>query len=90
MTLTKEVEVSITVRVTIDETKFDADFMAKLVTLDEHIEHLGWAYARGRADDFIGSFIEGYGPAESMGIKFSDVGVDKARILAPAKPTVDK
>ena len=78
--LTKEVTVTTTVRVTIDETKFDADFMAEFArsigdfdTLDKHIAYLGWLYATGRADDLTGSFIEGYGPTAKMGIKFADV-----------------
>ena len=63
--------------VTVDETKFTPEFMAEFrktfydfKTMDDHIQHLGQLFSRGLCDDF--SFIEGYGPAKDMGIKFSD------------------
>jgi hypothetical protein len=65
------------VEVTLDETKFDDKFMQEFqrsmyhfTSLEEHAEHLGQLYARGLYDN--GSFIEGYGPAADMGIRFED------------------
>lgn len=69
------VEVTQTVTVTLDETKFDETFMKEFResfyqfdTLEEHAEHLAQLEARGLVDDYE-PFIEGYGPAEDMGIK---------------------
>jgi len=63
------------VRVTVDETKFDEEFMADFqrqmypfTDLEDHLEHLAQLHARGICDDH--SFIEGYGPAQDMGIRF--------------------
>ena len=79
MTTNKTVIVEQTIRVTVDESKFTPEFMQEFResfydfdTLDDHIKHLGQLCARGIADDF--SFIEGYGKASDMGIKF--VGID--------------
>lgn len=73
-----KVAVTQVVEVTLDESKFDADFMAEFVqhffpidTIHEHAEHLAQLYARGIYDN--GDFIEGYGDAKDMGIKFSTV-----------------
>ncbi len=75
---TKNVRMSITVEVTVDERKFTPEFMREFrglfynfTTLDEHIEHLGQMYARGLYDNH--DFIEGYGPADEMGIKFENL-----------------
>jgi hypothetical protein len=80
--ITKTVRVTSTVKVTVDASKFDADFMAEFRrsmypfrTLDEHIEHLGQMYARGIVTDFD-NFIEGYGEIKDMGISFSSSGTD--------------
>lgn len=84
-----DVEVIQIVRVTLDETKFGDDFMQEFResicnfrSLGEHAEHLGQLYARGVADDiFPGqSFIEGYGEASEMGIRFKDLGVEASII----------
>ena len=63
------------VEVTMDEAKFDAEFMDEFTTsffpydtIEEHACHLAQLHARGVADDR--DFIEGYGPAEDMGISF--------------------
>lgn len=71
----KFVKVEQTVEVEVDEAKFTQDFMAEFrevmypfASLNEHICHLGQLHARGLADDL--SFIEGYGPAKAMGIRF--------------------
>lgn len=73
--ITKTVEVTQIVNVTIDETKFDEQFMAEFRRyffdydrLDDHITHLAQLHARGISDE--NDFIEGYGPASGMGIKF--------------------
>jgi len=79
MTVTKEVEVVLHVKVTVDETKFTQEFMTEfrriicpLYSLDDHLEHLAQMYARGVVNDR--AFIEGYGQASGMGIKFEDAG----------------
>jgi hypothetical protein len=76
MATTKEVAVTVTVRVTVDETKFTPEFMAEFRdglydfhTLDEHILHLGQLCGRGLVDNLT-EFIEGYGPPADMGIVF--------------------
>lgn len=78
---TRTVRVEQIVEVSIDDTKFTPDFMAEFRrtmypfdSVDRHIEHLAQLYARGVADEF--SFIEGYGPASELGIKFRQVSQD--------------
>lgn len=73
--ITKTATVSQNVVVTVDETKFTPEFMAEFRasfypfrTLDRHIEHLAQLHARGIAEN--NQFIEGYGPANEMGIRF--------------------
>lgn len=39
-------------------------------TVEEHIEHLGQLFVRGIVGGIANPFIEGYGPADEMGIKF--------------------
>jgi len=65
------------IEVTLDETKFDEqfveDFKASFFdfqTLEEHAMHLAQLRARG----VNGEFIEGYGPVKDMGIKFKNIG----------------
>ena len=72
----KEIEVVQMVTVAVDESKFTPEFMETyrrsfndFHTLDDHLAHLGRLFAQGLADD--GSFIEGYGLAAGMGIKFT-------------------
>lgn len=78
MTKTFLVEVKQTVRVTLDETKFDTAFMSEfpqngrhLRTLEDHAENIGQLYACGLID--LGhnryDMIEGYGHAHLMGIE---------------------
>ena len=81
MATIKHVLVTQEVRVRINKTKFTKAFMREFResfydfhTLDEHIEHLAQLHARGIADD--DSFIEGYGPAADMGIRFKVVDQD--------------
>lgn len=71
----KTVYVTSEVVVSIDREKFDEEFMKEFRdsfypfhTIDQHIEHLAQLYARGLCDNH--SFIEGYGPAADMGIRF--------------------
>ena len=76
MAITKRVTVTVEVDVTIDETKFDAEFFRQFNSsifdagddLDEHFKHLAMLHAQGLIDD--DSFIEGYGPTKDMGIAF--------------------
>lgn len=82
MLLTKNVQITQTVKVTVDENKFANEFIREFTryfypfhSIELHIEHLGQLYARGLADNF--SFIEGYGQAKDMGIKFEDVSQDQ-------------
>lgn len=74
---TYTVDVTQTVTVTLDETKFDDAFMQEFRshfysfdTLDEHAEHLAQLEARGLVGDYK-PFVEGYGPLGEMGIKLS-------------------
>ena len=69
------------IAVTVDETKFTPQFMAEYRqsffnynTIDEHREHLAELYARGVIDGWSDEVIEGYGPANEMGISFRDLG----------------
>lgn len=78
----KNVTVHITVKVKIDESKFDEKFMEEFresfypfYDLDDHYKHLAQLYARGISDN--GDFIEGYGPAEDMGIKFEESWIEE-------------
>ena len=79
--LTKQVSVTQAVKVSVDESKFTPEFMAEFRqsfynfdTVDDHIEHLGQLFARGLVGGYLpDEFIEGYGPAEAMGIHFYEV-----------------
>lgn len=91
MATTREVIVTQRVRVTVDESKFDADFMAEfretmffVDTVDGHVKHLAQLFARNIVDN--GDFIEGYGPAKDMGIRFEEVpGGIETEVLAKAE-----
>lgn len=73
------VEVTNCVEITLDETKFDAEFFRQFNEsihdfgndLTEHARHLAVLYVRGVADN--DEFIEGYGPAKDMGLKFHTI-----------------
>lgn len=80
--LTRDIEISQTVQVSVDESKFTPEFMAEFrqlmyhfITIDEHLEHLAQLYARGIYDE--NSFIEGYGPAKDFGIKLKVVSASE-------------
>lgn len=76
--ITKTVNVTIEVEVTVDETKFTEEFlrefretMYQFNDLDDHIKHLAQLSARGlcqlsKYDP--GERVEGYGPIGDMGI----------------------
>lgn len=77
---TKRVAVHFYVDVTVDESKFDETFMRefresfyKFYTLEEHLQYLAQLYVRGIIDGFSNPFIEGYGLASDMGIKFDNL-----------------
>ena len=70
------VEVTHEVEVTLDETQFTPEFLAHFASymfdldgVDGHAEHLAQMHVRGLAG-WPDTFIEGYGPAEKMGIAF--------------------
>lgn len=88
--LTKEIRVTQYIKVTIDESKFDQAFFDEYNkyyfdfgddgefrqdTLENHLKHLAQLHARGIYDD--DDFIEGYGPAREMGIKFEFVDIEE-------------
>lgn len=71
------VEVTQWIEVEIDESKLTPDWLAEFrksfypfETINDHLEHLAQLNARGLADD--DHFIEGYGPAAEMGIRFKE------------------
>ena len=83
--ITKQVSVTQTVEVTIDETKFTDEWMASFrdvfynyYSLDDHVGHLAQLEARGLTylPHVNNEFIEGYGPAGDMGIKSRVVDTD--------------
>lgn len=83
----KKVAVQQVVEVEVDEAKFDEAFMTSFRetmypfdTLDQHIEHLGQLFARGIAANEH-SFIEGYGVADGMGIRFRDLREGETEIV---------
>lgn len=81
-------EVTQTVEVTVDESKFTPEFMAEFrdnmfhcETVADHAEHIAQLQARGVIELDINrdEFIEGYGPASDMGIaaKVTETTVDE-------------
>lgn len=78
ITKTKEVQV------TIDETKFDAEFFRQFdesmfyvgEDLDEHMQNLAEKYVNGDAQGWEDDFLEGYGPLKDMGVKFKELSSD--------------
>jgi hypothetical protein len=72
------VEVTQSVAVEVPDTLFSPEFMAEFrryfydfETPEQHLEHLAQLHARGLAHD--DSFIEGYGDAKTVGIKFEEI-----------------
>lgn len=89
MTITKQIEVTQVIEVTIDESKFDEEFMAEFdahffpgYDLNDHFKHLAQLFARGICDGDFDNFIEGYGVATDMGIRFRKIDGDE-EILTP-------
>lgn len=82
------IDVTQTVEVELDETKFDADFMQEFRdgfydfdTIEEHAEHIAQLHARGLFDGgSYDEFIEGYGPSQDMGIRARVVGTEIERV----------
>lgn len=84
--ITKDVTVTATVRVTIDETKFTPEVFAefdKMIEpfgddLDEHMKRLGWlCLMRGMESHH---FFEGLGTGKGFGIKFEEMPGDEIEI----------
>lgn len=72
--VTKTVQVTFEVQVTVDETKFSEQFMEEFRqsffpfdVLDDHIKHIAQLAAREYIDG-PSTFLEGYGPVGVMGI----------------------
>ena len=71
------VEVSQTIEVELDGSKFNEAFLAEFresfypfMTMQDHAEHIAQLQARGVIDcERTPDFIEGYGPSNEMGIK---------------------
>jgi hypothetical protein len=84
----KEVQVVKVIEVTIDEEKFTPEFFEEFNAsmhdlgddVDEHIKFLATLHVRGVADN--DSFIEGYGPAKDMGIRFEEIGDEETDIIS--------
>lgn len=73
--MTQDIEVTIPVKVTVDESKFTPEFMEEFrksffpfEEIEEHLQHLAYLAATGYIPEWP-SFIEGYGPSQDMGIK---------------------
>lgn len=75
---TFRISVTQTIDISLDETKFDAQFMDEFRqhffpfdAVEEHAEHLAQLCARGVYDlsPYSSEFVEGYGPSLEMGIK---------------------
>jgi len=79
---TRKVIVEVDVKVTLDPTKFTAEFNAEFdrqITpyegdLDEHAKHLAGLFAEGIIQGSSDEFVEGYGPLGQMGIKLERLG----------------
>lgn len=88
-----EVEVTRTVVVEVNESKFTEEFMenyrgyidSSFYDLEDHIKQLGWLFGAGRINGSEKEFIEGYGPANEMGIKFKEIGYDDINITREIK-----
>jgi hypothetical protein len=74
--MTRVVQVTMDVEVTVDEGKFTPEFMQefresfyRFVNVEDHISHLAQLTARGEMVGWPDEFVEGYGRLEEMGIK---------------------
>lgn len=76
--ITKTVHVTISVPVTVDETKFTEGFLAEYresfypwMSIDDHLKHLAQMYARELISGYDPEeFVEGYGPLSEFGVTF--------------------
>ena len=75
---TYRVSVTQPIDITLDEAKFDGEFMSDFRksfypfnTVEQHAEHLAQLCARGIYDlsPYVSEFVEGYGPSLGMGIQ---------------------
>ena len=95
VTKTFEVDVTQTVRVELDESRFTPEWMEdfrdhfyRFDTLEEHAAHLAQMCARGMTANFGDPFIEGYGRTSEMEIKFKVVDqVEDVRALSEEEAT---
>ncbi len=78
------VEVTQTIEVSLDESKFTPEFLAEFIemmydfqTLEQHAGHIAQLHARGLFDGNADEFIEGYGPADEMGIEARLISQDE-------------
>jgi hypothetical protein len=69
--MTKNVQVTFDISVTVDKSKFTQEFIDnfakyffELESIDQHIEHIAELAAKDRLDEFT----EGYGQIKDMGI----------------------
>lgn len=81
--ITKTVEVTQTIQVSLDETKFDDKFMAEFrsymypfYSIDDHAKHLAQMEARGLIAN-VNDHIEGYGHIREMGISMNLLDQDE-------------
>jgi hypothetical protein len=80
----RTVRVSQLIEVTVDESKFTPEFMSEFrretmysfTLIEDHIAHLAQLYARSLVHDNR-DYIEGYGIARDMGIKFKQICQDE-------------
>lgn len=86
--ITKTIQVTQTIKVTVNEAKFTSEFMAgfrdafyPFDDLNEHIEHIAQMTARGLLTGMEDEFIEGYGKVIDMGIKAEVVDVETEVII---------
>jgi len=70
------VEVTQTVEVEVDESKFNDEFMREYrrqfypwMSIKDHVKHIAQMEARGLLPFAEDGFVEGYGPMTEMGIK---------------------
>lgn len=83
--ITKQVEVTQLVEVTVDESRFTDEWMESFRkmfytynSVDEHLQHLAQLEARGITyqPHVSNEFIEGYGNASDMGISIRVLDVE--------------
>lgn len=79
--ISKTVTVIKEIKVTVDETKFDAAFFRQFdesmfclgEDMDEHMKNLAEKFVNGDAEGWEDDFLEGYGPLKDMGVKFKEI-----------------